>query len=209
MIDNESRASENMSVMGITSNAIPGLLRSVAWTLNGMDIIVKEASITTNDEDVVQMVFACTEMRGSGSKQGMIQDTKMISDRLYDYLAFCTAKTEESKTKFSEDGVVCDNEKNKATTFVRVRINEKASSVISLYPIGSAFTGLGLIVKNGTLVSKTSADGSPIKSWEFEIVRAEDRKKLTPEELRALMYTLSIVTSSDPNNFGTTHKMNY
>ena len=61
-----------------------------------------------------------------------------------------------------------------------VRIDDRVSSAISLYPIGNAFTGTGLIVKNGVLTKGVDpATGSSIKTWEFGVVRQKDRKSYT------------------------------
>ena len=205
-IDNAARASENLSVISLISNAVPGLLRSVAWVLNGMDVVVHEASIETSDDSVVTMTFAARE--SVGNKETMIEDPKLVSDRLYDYLAFCIAGDDEERVEsMREGGVLVDNTRSKDATFVSVRINDKVSSAISLYPIGSAFTGLGMIVRNGTLKSSVGSDGETRKSWEFEVVRAQDRQKLKMEELRALTYTLSIVCSSDMKSFGRSQMM--
>ena len=209
LIDNTSRAKENYSVISLTSFAVPGLLRSVAWVLNGMDVVVHECAIETSVDSIVTMTFAAREVRGmSGNKEAMIEDPKLVSDRLYDYLAFCIAGDEEEPAQtLREGGVTVDNTRSKDATYVSVRINEKVSSVISLYPIGSAFTGLGMIVRNGKLTSSVGSNGETTKSWEFEIVRLQDRKKLTVEELRALMYTLSLVCSSDLKSFGRSQMM--
>lgn len=204
-VDNASAAGRNRSVVRVRALSAPGLMRSVAWVLNGMDLVGHECSIATDASGVVDMAFEVTERVGSsGTKEQMIADADLIRDRLMDYLAKCTSAEERREGVLVEDGVCVDNTRSKDSTYVSVKINEKVESVISLYPIGNAFTGLGLIVQNGKLSKERDpVTGNMTKTWEFEVVRQSDRKQLNFEQLQPLMYTLALVCS--PASFGKSH----
>jgi hypothetical protein len=122
-----------------------------------------------------------------------------------DHLARC-ADDDATKDgeRLEEDGVVVDNTRREDATYVRVRVDEAVSSVISLYPIGNTFTGSGLVVKNGTLTKdEDAATGRVTRTWEFDVVRRTDRKKLHKDQLQPLMYTLALVCA--PGSFGRSH----
>ena len=205
-VDNETKKSAGRSVVALRARSVPGLMRSVAWVLNGMDLVAHECSIATDAEGTVEMTFEVTERVGSsGTEERMIEDPALTRGRLYDYLARCAAGSDETdEERLSEDGVTVDNTRNADSTYVSVRIDDRVSSAISLYPIGNAFTGSGLVVKNGVLTKGVDpVTGLPIKTWEFDVVRQKDRKKLHKDQLQALMYTLALVCS--PSSFGRSH----
>jgi len=205
-VDNETKKSVGRSVVALRARSVPGLMRSVAWVLNGMDLVAHECSIATDAEGTVEMTFEVTERVGSsGTEERMIEDPALTRGRLYDYLAKCAAGADETdEERLSEDGVTVDNTRNADSTYVSVRIDDRVSSAISLYPIGNAFTGSGLVVKNGVLTKGVDpVTGLPIKTWEFDVVRQKDRKKLHKDQLQALMYTLALVCS--PSSFGRSH----
>ncbi|CAL51526.1 unnamed product [Ostreococcus tauri] len=203
-----TRASETRSRVRVRSRSAPGLLRSVAWALNGMDLIAHECAIATDAEGMVDMEFEVTERCGSsGTKQRAIEDEDLIRERLFDYLAQCSPHGEDvdAQERLEEDGVIIDNSKNSDSTYVAVRVPPGLTSdAILLYPIGNTFTGSGLVVKSGKLTKGVDhATGAASKTWEFDVVRNDDRKKLLPEQLQALMYTLALVCS--PSSFGRSH----
>ena len=205
-VDNDAKRREGRSIVALTARSVPGLMRSVAWVLNGMDLVAHECAIATDAEGTVEMTFEVTERAGSsGTEERMIEDPTLVRERLYDYLARCAAEGDETdEERLSEDGVTVDNTRRADSTYVSVRIDDRVSSAISLYPIGNAFTGTGLIVKNGVLTKGIDpATGSSIKTWEFDVVRQKDRKKLHKDQLQALMYTLALVCS--PSSFGRSH----
>jgi hypothetical protein len=207
VVDNESAKARNRSVVRLKSRSVPGLMRSVAWVLNGMDLVGHECSIATDAEGIVDMTFEVTERAGpSGKSEQMIVDAALVIDRLRDYLAKCiqSGSDELDDAVLHEDGVCVDNRKIADATYVSVKISEKVATVISLYPIGNTFTGLDLVVKNGKLTKYVdTSTGVPMKMWEFEVLRLSDRKKLTQEQLQPLMYTLALVCS--PSSFGKSH----
>jgi len=204
--DDARAAANGRSAIKLRSRSIPGLLRSVAWVLHGLDIAAHECAIATDASGVVEMTFECTERAGSsGTREQQIADCDLTRDRLYDYLARCAdGDAERNEELLEEDGVVVDNTRNEDSTYVSVRVDEAVSSVISLYPIGNTFTGSGLVVKNGTLTKGVDAStGRATKTWEFDVVRQTDRKKLNTDQLQPLMYTLALVCA--PGSFGRSH----
>ena len=147
----------------------------------------------------VVIIVSGVEGAGKGGVVSVIH--KWMDARGIETHAFWDETDEE---RLSEDGVTVDNTRRADSTYVSVRIDDRVSSAISLYPIGNAFTGTGLIVKNGVLTKGIDpATGSSIKTWEFDVVRQKDRKKLHKDQLQALMYTLALVCS--PSSFGRSH----
>ena len=201
-----SDAREGRCVIDVRAKALPGTLRSLAWALNGLDLVAHECAIATDARGIVEMSFEVTE-RAPGGGERAVTDREMVRERLRDHLSRCTRGGEEDAEdgRLEEDGVVVDNGKNADSTFVSVRVPQKlTSSAILLYPIGNTFTGSGLVVKNGTLVKGADPQtGAPTMTWEFDIVRMDDRKKLNKDQLRPLMYTLALVCS--PSAYGSSH----
>ncbi|CAL6369744.1 unnamed protein product [Bathycoccus prasinos] len=200
-IDNERF--EDRSVMSISIQSIPGLMRVISWLLEGLDLEIWNAKITTDTDGFVKMDFEIVEKTYDDAFV-KLTDPEAVKERLEDYLNFCVRKGQGEKAfgVKTRRGVCVDNESSKGTTIATVVVN--TSPVKTLLPISSAVTALKLKIDSAVLVGGES-DGEcfvDCKKWRFELVNAESGKKLTSQEANALMYTLTLLIQSATNVTG-------
>jgi UTP:GlnB (protein PII) uridylyltransferase len=194
---------EDRSLMSISIQSIPGLMRVISWLLEGLDLEIWNAKITTDDEGFVKMDFEIVEKTYDDAFV-KLTDPEAVKERMEDYLNFCVRK-DRGETTFgvkTRRGVCVDNESSNDTTIATVVVN--TSPVKTLLPISSAVTALKLKIDSAVLVGGES-DGECVvdcKKWRFELVNAESGKKLNSQEANALMYTLTLLVQSATNVTG-------
>lgn len=187
---------EDRSLMSISIQSIPGLMRVISWLLEGLDLEIWNAKITTDDEGFVKMDFEIVEKTYDDAFV-KLTDPEAVKERMEDYLNFCVRK-DRGETTFgvkTRRGVCVDNESSEDTTIATVVVN--TSPVKTLLPISSAVTALKLKIDSAVLVGVVDC-----KKWRFELVNAESGKKLNSQEANALMYTLTLLVQSATNVTG-------
>jgi hypothetical protein len=196
-VDNERFT--DRSFISISIQSIPGLMRVISWLLEGLDLEIFEAKITTDQDSFVCMEFEIVEKTGD-DKFVKICDPDAVKERLEDYLNFCLSNEQEAAFGIkTRRGVCVDNETSKDTTIAMVAVN--SSPVKTLLPISSAVTALKLKIDSATLIDAEETGSG--KKWKFELVNAESGDKLSSQEANALMYTLTLLVQSATNLSGT------
>ena len=203
-IDNERF--EDRSVMSISIQSIPGLMRVISWLLEGLDLEIWNAKITTDTDGFVKMDFEIVEKTYDDAFV-KLTDPEAVKERLEDYLNFCVRKGQGEKAfgVKTRRGVCVDNESSNDTTIATVVVN--SSPVKTLLPMSSAVTALKLKIDSAVLVGGESDEEDPevfldCKKWRFELVNAGSGEKLSSQEANALMYTLTLLVQSATNVTG-------
>tara|TARA_X000000368_G_scaffold41682_1_gene30093 strand:- start:1819 stop:2634 length:816 start_codon:yes stop_codon:yes gene_type:complete len=197
---------EDRSAVTVSIQSIPGLMRVISWLLEGLDLEIWNARITTDDNGFVKMEFELVE-KTYDDKFVKVSDPDEVKERLEDYLNFCVRKDQGEKTfgVKTRRGVCVDNESSNDTTIATVVVN--SSPVKTLLPISSAVTALKLKIDSAVLVGGESDEEDPevfldCKKWRFELVNAGSGEKLSSQEANALMYTLTLLVQSATNVTG-------
>ena len=196
---------EDRSAVTVSIQSIPGLMRVISWLLEGLDLEIWNAAITTDDNGFVKMEFELVE-KTYDDKFVKVSDPDEVKERLEDYLNFCVRKDQGEKMfgVKTRRGVCVDNESSNDTTIATVVVN--SSPVKTLLPISSAVTALKLKIDSAVLVGGESDEEDPevldCKKWRFELVNAGSGEKLSSQEANALMYTLTLLVQSATNVTG-------
>jgi hypothetical protein len=59
----------------------------MAWVLNGLELVVENAVLTTDDESIAHNTFWLTDSKGRKLKQ---KRAELMAERLGDYITYCT-----------------------------------------------------------------------------------------------------------------------
>ncbi|CAK0782542.1 hypothetical protein CVIRNUC_005760 [Coccomyxa viridis] len=201
-IDNES--SKTSTKLTVEVKDYPGLLRVIAWVINGVDLLVENAKLSTDDEGIAQNTLWVTDRRGRKLSNF---HAEMLAERIGDFVVYCTpdAKTLSSK-QFESGRVLVDNEAEQDLTVVT--INERKDSTAALLDVASAMTGIGVVIHEAIIqgdkddsrsdleaanVSADHLDGPKFKFW----VTDRHKNKLDYARATALLYTLNLTFGTE------------
>jgi hypothetical protein len=62
-------------------------VRVIAWVLNGVDVLVENATLKTNEDGIAHNTFWVTNRRGRKLSQ---KRAEFLAERLGDYITYCT-----------------------------------------------------------------------------------------------------------------------
>ncbi|KAK9901327.1 hypothetical protein WJX75_006781 [Coccomyxa subellipsoidea] len=198
-IDNESIP--DYTKLTIEVKDYPGLLRVITWVINGLDLLVETAKLTTDDEGMAKNVFWITDRRGNKLSNF---HARMLQERVGDFVVYCTPDSKTlSAHKFESGPIVVDNEEDEK--FTVVNICEGKERVTALLDVASAMTGIGVIIHEAIiqgdkkqaeeLLGNSRKSGVTFKFW----VSDKQKNKLDYARATALLFTLNMVfgNSSD------------
>lgn len=133
--------------------AYPGLIRVLAWTLNGLDVVANNAVIHTKPSGMAHNTFWLTDR--SGNK---IDDATAdaIGERVRDFVIYCSPKAElSSATEFSSGPITVSNSEHPEYTVVCVQEQQRKPGF--LLEVASVLSGLNAEVMQGII----HADDTP------------------------------------------------
>lgn len=148
-IDNSN---PNFTIMEVEILDYPGIMRVLAWCLDGLDVVAEHAVISTKSVEGSDQPFAhnlfwlCTR---SGKK---LSDTgaENLAERVRDYLSYCSPKpNEELGTEFRSGPIVVSNSESQDCTTVTVTESGQGNS--QLLTIASVLSGLDVQVVKGVI----------------------------------------------------------
>ncbi|CAL8470964.1 g10506 [Coccomyxa elongata] len=196
-IDNDS--SPEYTKLTIEVKDYPGLLRVITWVINGLDLLVETAKLTTEDDGMAKNVFWITDRRGNKLSNF---HARMLQERVGDFVVYCTPDNKTlSAHKFESGAITVDNEEDEK--FTVVTIAEGKERVTALLDVASAMTGIGVIIHEAIIQGdKEQADqllgdtkrgratsGVRFKFW----VSDRQKHKLDYARATALLFTLNLV----------------
>lgn len=175
----------------------PGLLRLIAWLLNGLDIKVCRAQLSTTQgyaKDFFMVKDALTDKQ--------VKDPQALQERLEDFLATCVpaavehAQADSAHAVYTAGHVVVDNS-NPVEKFTVVRVTNDAQkgSSLQLLEMASTLTGLGLAI----LEAEISVCDAAKDAWVFRVSNANGHK-LDNAQASSLLYAIVMATSASNRN---------
>jgi len=153
-IDNHK--DQDATILEVEVMAYPGLIRVLAWTLNGLDVVANNAVIHTKPNGMAHNTFWLTDR--SGNK---IDDATAdaIGERVRDFVIYCSPKAElSSATEFSSGPITVSNSEHPEYTVVCVQEQQRKPGF--LLEVASVLSGLNAEVMQGII----HADDTPNRS---------------------------------------------
>ncbi|KAK9821466.1 hypothetical protein WJX81_006037 [Elliptochloris bilobata] len=197
-VDNDS--SKRFTILTVEVKDYPGLLRVIAWVVNGLDVLVENARLVTDNEGYAKNRFWLTDRRGRKLSN---QNADLLAERVGDFVVYCTPdrKTMQAK-QYASNGVHINNEAHSEYSVVTIAENRERAS--ALLEVASAMTGIGIVIHEaviqGSKVGKVPKlaeapevdvpeHGAAFKFW----VTDRQNAKLDYARATALLYTLGLV----------------
>lgn len=192
-IDNSTNP--DYTILNVEILDYPGLMRVIAWCLNGMDIVAEYATMKTTEENVAIDSYWIRTV--SGKKLSSTKAEALV-ERLSDYLAYCSPTPEdEIQTDFVAEPITVSNSKHPLYTVVSVE--ESLRTPGQMLSIASILSGLNTRVMEGTIESNnesvefTAAQGykGTGRLFTFSICTS-DGKKFDANSCKSILYALAI-----------------
>lgn len=192
-IDNNSNP--KYTILTVEMLDYTGLMRVIAWCLNGMDVVADHASMKTTEDNVAMNSYWIRSV--SGKKLSSVK-AEALAERLSDYLAYCSPTPEdEIQTDFIAEPIAVSNSKHPLYTVITVE--ESSRTPGQMLSIASILSGLNARVMEGTIESNdipkdfSGAQGykGTGRLFTFSICTA-DGKKFDVNSCKSILYALGI-----------------
>lgn len=181
--------------INISSVDFPGLLRVVTWVLNGLELVVVEAELSTVDGMASQELYV-TDLSGN-----QIEDTKFLGERISQFVQHCVPDEEALKAKkFVEGNIVIDNEESDNFSVISIDSGNKDCTGF-LLSIASAIAALGINVHSAKICTECEQfahkrEGGNGRYFRF-LVHKIGGKKLDYVDASAALFTLNLILQSN------------
>eukprot|EP01025_Chloroclados_australasicus_P008439 TRINITY_DN1299_c0_g2_i4.p2 TRINITY_DN1299_c0_g2~~TRINITY_DN1299_c0_g2_i4.p2 ORF type:complete len:373 (-),score=25.46 TRINITY_DN1299_c0_g2_i4:325-1443(-) len=193
----DNQQNQNFTVVQLEINDYPGLVRVIAWVIEGLDLVVQNALLSTTDEGLVSDTFYLTDSRNRKLSDREAED---VVDRLREFVTYCSPdNVEMDATELYQEGVGrVSNTADPLKTEVIVNQNGNPPSLLQL---ACAITGAGAVIREAVVQScENCAEG--VSQPDFEagkgtlfrfLVTDRAGNKLDYQRAQSLLYTLSIM----------------
>lgn len=208
----DNKRSPCFTVLDVEVGDYPGLMRVIAWTLNGLDVVAQNAVVRTN-EGQAHNTFWLTNR--AGEKLGD-SAAELLAERVRDFVMYCSPDDSyRSKTDFCTGPIQVSNSQHEQYTVVTVQ--EPRPTPGFLLEVATALSGMNVQIYQGVVqgvgceggdeavatpvverqldkspclaADKSSSSGRIFRFW----VRDSRGSKLDYGSISALMYTMSSV----------------
>ena len=194
----DNKKNPNFTVLEVEILDYPGLVRVIAWCLNGLDLVAQNAVLSTSPDGVASNSFWLSTRSGRKLSDGAAD---LLADRVRECLSHCSPKPgEEVATEFGSGPIAVSNTEHEAYTVITVR--EKQRTPGFLLEVASVLSGLNVQIFQGVIqgcvdcgedvpsvAESLGADGARLfKFW----VRNQEGTKLQVGHVRALLYALGV-----------------
>eukprot|EP00884_Botryococcus_braunii_P008343 jgi/Botrbrau1/1750/Bobra.0217s0008.1 len=133
----DNKKNQSFTVLTVEVQDFPGLVRVIAWVLNGVDVLVENATLQTDDDGIAHNTFWLTNSWGGKLSQ---KRAEFLVERLGDYITYCTPDDKELRATAWEQGPVSiNNDESEKHTVVAVRLPRRKQT--ALLEIASTITG--------------------------------------------------------------------
>lgn len=200
----DNKSTESYSEFTVEVKDYPGLLRVVAWVLNGLSCRVHNAVLKTIEDGTAQDVFWVTDLQGR-----KLSDTRAadVADRLQDFVTYCAPPSEVGEFQEYKCGnMFISNMIHKDCTIARITADLYSPGL--LFDLASVINGQGIavaqaIIRGGEenpikdehlLLEMGEVPAAPpgkrvIQMWLQEV---NSKQKLDYADVSALIYTLRL-----------------
>ena len=170
-----------------------GLLRVIAWCLNGLDIVTENALLSTSPDGVANNSFW---LRTSSGKKLTDKAAQILVERIRDYLAYCSPKPdEELQTEFQSGPISLSNTEHPEYTVVKVAESKRTPG--QMLTIASILSGLNVRVMEGVIQGSSwkpseEAFSSDVSRLFTFCILDQNGRKLDVASAKSLLYTLGV-----------------
>jgi len=204
-VDNDSH--DAFTVFEISVQDYPGLLRVLAWVLNGLELRVQNATFRTTDGYADNKVWVTTY----NGRKLTDKYAQTCADRLRDFALFCVPdRTEHLRTEFGKGNIVLSNSAH--PDFSLLTITGEPDRQGFLLEVASVVSGLGLSVREGSIQSCDDC-GTEVSIEDYReaagggrmfqlFITTSDGGKLDRADASGLLFVLNMVI--DPKSHGPT-----
>lgn len=181
------------TVLEVEVQDYPGLLGVLAWVLNGLDVMARNALVRTTPEG---MAHNCFWLTGRSGRKLRDDTAAMLADRVRDYVMYCTPPPEmDSVMEWRAGNARVSNAEHDRCTVVTV--TEEDPKPGYLLEIASVLSGLNMSIQKGII---QGADGDtpstpPRQRLHRFWIKNNDGGKLTREQISGLIFTLNLMLS--------------
>jgi len=170
----------------------PGLLRVVAWVLNGLELVVQSANLSTVD-GMASQEFYVTDLAGR-----QVQDTATLSERISQFVQHCAPDEEALQAKkFKEGRVVIDNQESENFTVISIDSGNRDGAGL-LLSIASTISALGITILEANICTECGPElqhFSGGRHFRF-LVHKIGGKKLDYVDASGALFTLNLIINS-------------
>lgn len=196
ILDNESH--DQFTVLRVEVKDYPGLLRVIAWVLNGLQLTVQNARLKTEKDGIAHNIFWITT---DGGRKLDNNRAELVAERVGDFVVYCTPNQHAVEAQeFQEGPISLTNREHEDYSVVSV-VSEPNKKGF-LLELASAMTGLGVIIHEAIIQGCTDCGGPEVdKGFEHSTGRrlfkfwVTDRRgdKLDYPRCTALIYTMGLL----------------
>merc|ERR1719375_1559295 len=141
-------ADPNATKINLSVVDFPGLLRVVSWVLNGLELLVDRADLSTTD-GMASQEFYVTDVAGK-----KVEDPKGLADRISQFVQHCVPDEDALQaTKFREGRIVIDNAESENFTVISIDSGERDAPGL-LLSIASTISALGITIDSASICTE-------------------------------------------------------
>jgi UTP:GlnB (protein PII) uridylyltransferase len=179
----------------------PGLLRVISWVLNGLELLVENARLTTDGQGMAQNQFWVTDHRGRKLPD---HKAELVAERVGDFVVYCTPdnRTVQAQQFCSGPIQISNTEHDKYTVVNVEETNRDKRGQGFLLEVASVMTGLGVTVEEAIIQGCTNCGGPELvqdpnrlqqgRFFKF-FVTDLNKHKLDYKQASSLIYTLALI----------------
>lgn len=193
-LDNESH--KDFTILRVEVKDYPGLLRVIAWVINGLELVVQNARLKTQKDGTANNTFWITT---DGGRKLDLKRAELVAERVGDFVIYCTPNQHAVEAQeFQEGPIYLSNKEHDEYSVVSVvsEPNQKGF----LLELASAMTGLGVTIHDAIIQGTSDipedntnfANGIGSRLFKFWVT---DRRgdKLDYPRCTALIYTMGLL----------------
>lgn len=196
-VDNEAHNDRTELTLEVVD--FPGLLRVVAWVLNGLGVRVHSAHLKTTEDGIAQDVFLLTDYAGRKLSPGAAES---VAERLQDFVIYCKPDIEGGEPEeYASGNITISNKAHQKYTEVVIR--EQHTKPGFVLEVASVITGIGLVIKEAVI---KRCDDCALATLDLDLESLEPQsrvlcfwvvdsrgQKLDYPAVSALVYTLGLI----------------
>lgn len=143
----DNRKNPNFTVIDIEVQDYPGLLRVLAWVLNGLEMVAQNAILSTNNDGIAHNTLWLSTR---GGKKLSDKGADLLAERVREFLTYCSPRPEENEqTEFVLGPISVSNTEHSQYTVITVREQRRTPGF--LLEVASVLSGLNIQVRQGVI----------------------------------------------------------
>lgn len=192
-LDNQS--DDKSTIIRVEVKNYPGLLRVIAWVVNGLELVVQNATLKTDKSGMANNTFWITT---DGGRKLDSKRAELVAERIGDFVIYCTPNQHAVEAQeFQEGPINLTNKEHDEYSVVTV-ISEPGKKAF-LLELASAMTGLGVTIHEAIIQGhgESEGDSSLVQGVGSRLFKfwVTDRRgdKLDYPRCTALIYTMGLL----------------